>query len=123
MKATMTKQQAVENVTNSISSIFSREDVINIINRIEEQKNTEILKIIDGLRDDVIGKINRLSAEDIVDFDSAELEMDYHRTVNLQSIDINVDDLSSDLEALFDDFIESLTPEEDTKTENNEQQN
>ena len=53
----------------------------------------EMYEDLEVLKNDVILKINRLSSEDIVDFDSAELEMDYHRTVNLQSIDITVDDL------------------------------
>lgn len=120
MKATMTKQQAVENVQNSISSIFSKEDVIKLINSIEDAQSKDIFNILQDLRSKVCNKISNASSEDIVDFDSAELEMDYNRTVNLQSIDIRMDDLECDIDELFQDAISEIMPE---NTENNEQQN
>lgn len=123
MKATMTKQQAVENVTNSISSIFSKEDVIKLINSIEDTQSKDIFNILQDLRSKVCNKISNASSEDIVDFDSAELEMDYNRTVNLQSIDIRMDDLECDIDELFQDVISEIMPENSENTENNEQQN
>jgi len=104
---TMTKQQAVENVTNSISSIFSKEDVINLINSIKDE-GTNPTKIIVDLKEKVLNTINSLSSDDIVDIHSVELELDYTRTINVSSVEITTDNLYSDLECLFEDALSDI---------------
>ena len=117
MKTQITKQQAIENVKNSISSIFSKEDVINLLNSIGEENNNEISSVLEEVKNRVLSEIRNLSSSDIVDFDSAELEMDYNRTVNLQNIDLMTDSLESDIEEIFDNAIGETEEKEEEEVE------
>ena len=103
-------------VKNSISSIFSKDDVIAILNSLEtqlqnEQPSLDIDKVrfyskLESLIDNNIGN---LGSDDIVDFDSAELSLDYHNKVIIDGIDIN-SSLSSyclnGVEDLIDEFFD-----------------
>ena len=103
-------------VKNSISSIFSKDDVIAILNSLEtqlqnEQPSLDIDKVrfyskLESLIDNNIGN---LDSDDIVDFGSAELSLDYNNKVIIDGIDIN-DSLSSyclnGVEDLIDKFFD-----------------
>ena len=103
-------------VKNSISSIFSKDDVIAILNSLEtqlqnEQPSLDIDKVrfyskLESLIDNNIGN---LDSDDIVDFGSAELSLDYNNKVIIDGIDIN-DSLSSyclnGVEDLIDEFFD-----------------
>ena len=83
-------------VKNSISSIFSKDDVIAILNSLEtqlqnEQPSLDIDKVrfyskLESLIDNNIGN---LDSENIVDFDSAELSLDYNNKVIICGMGIN----------------------------------
>lgn len=103
-------------VKNSISSIFSKDDVIAILNSLEtqlqnEQPSLDIDKIrfysrLESLIDNNIGN---LDSGDIVDFDSAELSLDYNNKVIIDGIGINDSLLSyclNGVEDLIDKFFD-----------------
>ena len=102
-------------VKNSISSIFSKDDVIAILNSLEtqlqnEQPSLDIDKVkfyskLECLIDNNLGNLN---SGDIVDFRSAELSLDYNNKVNIDRIDINSSLPSyclNGVEDLIDEFL------------------
>jgi len=65
-----TKEQAIESVKGSISSIFSKEDVIAIINSIKEESGLDKEDLIEAIIDELSN-----GRHHVVDLDSAEFDL------------------------------------------------
>jgi len=116
-------ETTVKRVQESPSSVFTKEDVLNLLKDIqtpEEAKKelrevvpTTILKevrehILAGLKQRTLQKF-REELEDtidsaLVDLDSAELSIDYHKRVEIESIDVNKEEIIGILDRVFDDL-------------------
>jgi hypothetical protein len=102
----MKKANVLVSVQNSVSSIFSKEDVINLINSIDEVKSrvftpNDLQRAIDN----VISWAEH-NEDALLDLDSAELEMDYQNRINVVGIPIQLENLREALENNFCDFTE-----------------
>jgi len=103
----MKKDLVLQSVQNSVSSIFSKEDVINLINSIEESKGSVITTYdIEQAIDKVINWADH-NERDLLDLDSAELEMSYDNRIEVVGVPINVDSLREALENNFMGFGEA----------------
>jgi len=103
----MKKDLVLQSVQNSVSSIFSKEDVINLINSIEESKGSVITTYdIEQAIDKVINWADH-NERDLLDLDSAELEMSYDNRIEVVGVPINVDILREALENNFMGFGEA----------------
>lgn len=107
----MTKQQAIKEVENSFPSIFTREDVITLLNKIEGSEiefDKEVLT--EKLRSAVENALNNLSSDDIVDISSCEFVIRNGNEIDIDSIGINtdtiVDEVMRDIESEVDEYIE-----------------
>ena len=116
-------ETTVKRVQESPSSVFTKEDVLNLLKDIqtpEEAKKelrevvpTAILKevkehILVGLKERALQNF-REELEDaidseLVDLDSAELSIDYHKRVEIESIDVNKEEIIGILDRVFDDL-------------------
>ena len=106
----ITKQNAIASVQSSVSSIFSKEDVINLINSIEGGRDittNDIQKAIDK----VISWAEN-NEDSLMDFNSAELEMDYQNRVSVVGLPLQLENLREALENNFMDFGEAEAEEE-----------
>jgi hypothetical protein len=113
----MKKDLVLQSVQSSVSSIFSKEDVINLINSIEENKGRVITtQQINDAIDEVVNWAER-RVDNLVDLDSAEFEISYNKRIELTGVVIDVDSLRNALEEHFMDFGEA---EEDEVEENKE---
>lgn len=83
----MNKQQAIEQVSNNISSIFTKQDVLDLLNKIEDGGYT-----ISYILDKVESAFDYMSSSDIVDTDSACFSLDGDRIV-LDGIEVYVKDI------------------------------
>lgn len=109
----MTKQQAIETINASFPSIWSKEDVLQLINKIDEGtagfNKEELYEKIRGAVDDAI---NSLSNDEIVDVSSCEFEIKHGNEIYVESIGINtgdiIDQVMSDVESALDDYIAEL---------------
>jgi hypothetical protein len=109
----MNKQEAITQVKNCISSIFSGEDVIKLIEQIEDATITK--EIAEQLTTDIVhGFRNKMQySDDIVDYDSAEFSIEYNNTLKLECVDINHDCLEDIVEEIVERVIsETLIIEE-----------
>lgn len=88
----MKKQDLINSVKNAPGSIFTKDDVIGIINSLtEDDKTTNILDIIER-------KITMvLNNNDYIDFDNVEFGIDYDNRIEVTNIEIDKDSLIQDI--------------------------
>jgi dihydroxyacetone kinase DhaKLM complex PTS-EIIA-like component DhaM len=119
----MTKLDTLNSVQNSVSSIFTKEDVINLISSIEEfkiEKNPtlsedKIRTITRSIMDAIEEEANR---DNIVCLEDVEFELNWDRRVEVTDVPINFDAIRDCiLNELFDAFNQDDEIDED---ENNE---
>ena len=100
----MKKELVVASVLNSVSSIFSKEDVINLINSIEAGSSRKItVTDIGRAIDKVVDYLDRDQRE-VFDFDNAEFELSYDNRIECVGVPINTDSIREILENNFMDF-------------------
>ena len=100
----MKKELVLQSVENSVSSIFSKEDVIKLINSIEAGSSRKITTYDIGRAiDQTIDWIEN-NERDVLDLDSAEFELTYHNVLECTNVPINVDSIREALENNFMDF-------------------
>ncbi len=103
----MKKEFVLQLVENSASSIFSREDVIKLINSVEEGSSRKItVDDIERAIDRTISWIENNERE-VVELDSAEFELTYNNQIECTNVPINVDNIREALENNFMDFGEA----------------
>jgi hypothetical protein len=109
----MKKEFVLQLVENSASSIFSREDVIKLINSVEAGSSRKItVDDIERAIDRTISWIENNERE-VVDLDSAEFELTYNNQIECTNVPINVDNIREALENNFMDFGEAEEEDED----------
>ena len=100
----MEKDLVLQSVKSSVSSIFTKEDVINLINSIEESKGRVITtQQINDAIDEVVNWAER-RVDNLIDLNSAEFEVNYSNQIELTGVDIDVESLRNALEEHFMDF-------------------
>ena len=113
----MKKDLVLSSVQNSVSSIFSKEDVINLINSIEEGSSRKITTLdIQRAIDKTINWIDN-NERDVVDLDSAEFEISYNNQLECVGIQTNTESIREILENNFMDFGEEVEEEVEVKEE------
>ncbi len=119
----MTKLDTLNSVQNSVSSIFTKEDVINLISSIEEfkiEKNPTLSedKIRTIARSIMVAIEEEANRDNIVCLDDVEFELNWDRRVKVTDVPINFDAIRDCIEnELFDAFDQDDEIDED---ENNE---
>ena len=100
----MKKSEVIQTVQSSVSSIYSREDVIKIINMIDEVQGrvitvTEIGAAIENVMDTF-----DINYQDLVDRSSAEFDLTHSNAIELSSVFINMNYIRETLENTFMDL-------------------
>lgn len=122
-------EDAVQRVKGSYPSIYSKDDVVNLLYELMSDLDTEINDMLkpnvdfDDLRsklhDAIEHKLNRMDSNEVVDFDSAEFSINYDNRVELDNIDVNtgsmVDEIDDVIRDVFEVFEETILPEPTTE--------
>jgi hypothetical protein len=103
----MKKEFVLQLVENSASSIFSREDVIKLINSVEGGGRVISVDDIQRAIDQTIYWIEN-NSDRLIDEDSAEFELDYNNRVTLSNVNIDTEEIREALENNFMDFGEAV---------------
>lgn len=113
----MKKQEVLLAVTNCASSIFSKEDVINLINSVEEgSSNLEsIIKKLESLQESISYDLQNLGSDEVVDYSSVELNLDYNNRIEIEDMSINVDRINEIVENGIVNLIDELREEEEVE--------
>ena len=86
----MTKQQTVELLQKQLPGFYSVEQVIKIINDIEDGQSfdgEQIYDLVETIREKVENRLRRLDSSDIVEFDTAEFELNGNE-ISLYTVDV-----------------------------------
>ena len=102
----MKKEFVLQLVENSASSIFSREDVIKLINSVEGGGRVVSVDDIQRAIDNVISWADN-NESDVVDFDSVEFELAYNNKIEVTNVPLQLENLREALENNFMDFGEA----------------
>ena len=123
----VTKENVIAQVQNSASSIFSKEDVLFLINSLEVGSSRKITTYDIGRAIDKTIDWIENNERDVLDLDSAEFEISYNNQLECTNVPINVEEIRNALENNFMDFGEEeefvqitdeFGNEEDEKDEN-----
>ena len=109
----------INKVSDSFPSLFSREDVIKLLTDLDAELAAEGPKVL-VKKDDLVDIFRQAFSEkdfsNIVDKDSAEMSMGYNNQVELDSVDLDEDELVGSavdaLEACWDALEEAATEED-----------
>ena len=99
----MKKLEVIKQVQECVSSVFSKEDVIKLINKIEgglsEDLALEMKKQISTL-------IMNIDERKLLDLDSAEFELSYNNTIELSNVNIDLEIITDIIEEVLMDHVE-----------------
>jgi hypothetical protein len=96
-----TKEQAIESVKGSISSIFSKEDVISIINSIQQENELDKEDLVNY----ILGEFTN-GRHDIIDLDTAEFDLNGNE-IFLKDVDLNERIVEEVIESGITNYINS----------------
>jgi len=120
----LTIEQTVAAVKNAPSSIFTKDDVLNLFNNLEPAKGGELEpSVINRLVEVVIQQVQKnadnLETDDVCDVDSAEFDLNGDR-ISLSSVDVNCDGIGEAVvDGVIDEieaFFENLKSDEDSES-------
>jgi hypothetical protein len=108
----MTKQEAIQTIETSFPSIWSKEDVIKLINKIDEGTGFDADNLIDKIKDAVENAINGMSNDEIVDTSNCEFEIRNGNEIQVDSVEVNTSDIvenvMKDIVAAIEEYIDEL---------------
>ncbi len=112
----ITKENAIAQVQSSVSSIFSKDDVLFLINSIQEEQSTPKITF-DQLRDltqSIVNSIEKEASNDnIVCYEDVEFELDYQRRIEVTDVPINFDAIKDCVEESLTEFFSPNEEEDD----------
>lgn len=131
MKQTI--EQAVASVQNAPGSMYTREDVISLLNRIETTTATGIQMdrqttkdLCDAILDAIKDNARNLDTSDVCDLSSAEFSLNYNE-LSLDSVDIDTDSIAENVVSgiydVIEEFFETLEKEEEEEEDAVEEAN
>jgi len=100
-------QQAISAVESAYPSLFTKEDVIKLLNSIDLDSaaapSTDGIDV-DELVDRVQSLIGNYDSSDIVDYEDVSFSLNYDNRIELDSVNVDLDDLNSDVTATIYEF-------------------
>jgi len=112
----LTIAEAIEKVTTGFSSVYTKEDVIGLLNAIQlpepVERLTPISERLSDIKDSIVDRITDHFDNDIVDFSSATFRLDYGNTIELEDIDLDHRAIGRIVEDVLTDVIFDLREEE-----------
>lgn len=117
-------QDTVASVQNAPSSIFTKDDVLNLLNGIEFPKEAVINPLTDFQIQSLIKTIHEAIADnagdidnDCIDKDSAEFSLNYNNCIELDSVGFDsdqiVDTITNGIDEAIEKWFERAFPEKE----------
>jgi hypothetical protein len=116
MSNKITIEQAKGQISEGFSSIFSKDDVLHLLDCIAIEKENVITKemLVNFISGYVESQVEQLDAQDILDFSSAQFELNGCELC-LEDVDVDTRDLRSNILGDIDDsvdyFLNSTLPQ------------
>ena len=108
----MKKDLVLHSVKHSISSIFTKDDVLKLIESIEQEQQTnqvyDLIKKLQDLQENISYRFQNLNSDEIVDYDSVEFSIGYNNRIEVEDVSLNVDNLTDIVIDSFSCLIDEL---------------
>jgi hypothetical protein len=100
-------QQAITAVESSASSIFTKEDVIKLLNSIDLESAAAPSADdfdVDELVESVESIFDHFDSADIVNYEDVSLSLNYDNRIEIDSVNVELDNLTSEVSAAIYEF-------------------
>jgi hypothetical protein len=112
----MTTNELIEQVNNSVGSIFTKEDVVALLNQVTAEKTSNLLLndlSAKSIAEDIVMRASeRFDEYNIVNSDDIELSIGYNNKIEIDNAPIDEDALADLIqraaEAIIEDVLENL---------------
>jgi len=108
----MKKDLVLHSVKHSVSSIFTKDDVLKLIESIEQEQQTnqvyDLIKKLQDLQENISYRFQNLNSDEIVDYDSVEFSIGYNNRIEVEDVSLNVDNLTDIVIDSFSCLIDEL---------------
>lgn len=130
-KITDSIESAIANVQTAFPSIFTKEDVVSILEGLHTKAEEEVVvttvlndeqidELVEHVKEAVSRKLNKMDCSDLVDYSTAEFEINYGNTLELTEVSVNVDSIEEEVHSEIEDkiksYFETLAIEEEAET-------
>ena len=119
----MKKQEVIAKVQDSLGSLFTKDDVVNCINLVEEPKvesqPTDFQAVLNLIKDRVVNVVNEFSWDDSdnIDITDTSFRIDYDNRVELDSFDVDASAQRREMIDQLRDLFNELEEEHETRLE------
>ena len=106
----MKKLEAIKQVQECMSSVFSKEDVINLINKIDSENKLSVGLAV-KIKESIERELLDIDKRSLIDYDSAEFELSYNNCIELIGVDIDLEFIMSGIiDKNLSEFVEQENP-------------
>ena len=107
----MKKLEAINQVQECMSSVFSKEDVINLINKIDSDNNKLSVGLAVKIKESIERDLMDMDKRSLIDYDSAEFELSYNNCIELVGVDIDLEFIMNGIiDKNISEFVEPENP-------------
>ena len=93
----MNKKQTIELLEKQMPGFYSVEQVITLIKGIEEINDEQVQILTDKLDFSIQKIFDDVCSDNIIDYDSAEFELDYNNTISLTSVNVDLESIKEEV--------------------------
>ena len=119
----LTVAEAIEKVEQGFGSVYTKEDVILLLNALKVEGGSEatsmqdVIKELKNLKNKIVDKVMENMESDVIDYDSASFSIEYDNKIQVDSIDLDDYQVEMAIKTAIDDVVEEL--EEQMKDDEN----
>jgi hypothetical protein len=100
--------QTITNVNECLSSVFTKEDVVNLLRNLEVSSNKlSKSELVDFVTSYVETQVEQLDARDILDLSSAEFELNGNE-ITLESVEVDTRDFTRNILGGIEESVETF---------------
>jgi len=102
-------EQAVVKVNECMSSVFTKEDVLNLLQSIEMKKENLVTKemLVEFVKEYITTQVEQLDARDFFDLSSAEFELNGNE-ITLENVDVDTRDFTRNILGDIDEAVDTF---------------
>ena len=119
----LTIAEAIQKVEEGFGSVYTKEDVILLLNSLKVEGGSEstsmkdVIKELKNLKNKIVDKVMENMESEVIDYDSACFTIEYDNKIQIDSIDLDDYQVERAIETAIDDVIDGM--EEEMKDDEN----
>lgn len=121
-KHSLTIAEAISKVQEGFGSVYTKEDVMILLEAIKPQSLSRS-QILSDLKDRIVDRIADNLDNDIIDYDSAQFNISYGNTLELEQVDFDSRAMYNYIDNQLDILIDDITAEEEEQVSDDVERN